>query len=359
MFGKRDIEDVMYGRRSSPAVSSVLRPLSLVYALIVMLRKGLFRVGMLHRKTVGLPVISVGNLTLGGTGKTPAVLHIARILQKQGRRPAVISRGYGRENESEVLVVSDGTRLLADACTGGDEPVLIASKLAGIPVVVGSDRSRAAALARKEFGIDSVILDDGFQHLRLRRDLDIVLLDGLDPFGNGRLFPAGILREPVSALGRADVIVIGNSDRIPAGDLESLRRKVANSSRARVFSSRVQPADLVDIQNSDVRSLSALRGTRVLALSGIARPAGFLAMLKALGADVREHFVFADHHRYERDDLAALFRKAADERVSMIVTTEKDSMRLRRLKPEGIWALRIELEIMEKNEWEAFLTDRI
>jgi tetraacyldisaccharide 4'-kinase len=156
-------------------------------------------------------VISVGNITLGGTGKTPAVIQIAKVLQGLGKRVAVISRGYGRKNEDEVLVVSDGRNVKTDPRLFGDEPVLIASSLPGAAVIVGADRYRAGQAALDQFRPDVLILDDGYQHVRLKRDLNIVLIDAADPFGSGRLFPAGILREPLQELARADVVLITNA----------------------------------------------------------------------------------------------------------------------------------------------------
>ncbi len=249
--------------------------------------------------------------------------------------------------------MSDGKKILADAETGGDEPVLLGSKLPGVPVVACSDRFRAASFAHEKFGTDTVILDDGFQHVRLRRDLDIVLVDGVDPFGSGKLFPAGILREPPAALRRAHAVLITGADR--ASDVESLKKAIAQKTGARIFTSRHTPVDLVDIVTGESRPLSALRRTMVLAFAGIARPDSFAAVLRLLGAEVRCECSYADHYKYEKSDLVEIFQRAADEKVSMIITTEKDASRLRNLKPDGIWALRIELKVVENEEWEALL----
>lgn len=347
----------MYGRKKSLSVGAFLRLLSVFYALAVRLRHMLYRLGVVRQQNLALKVISVGNITLGGTGKTPTVIQIAGLLLRNQRHPVVISRGYGRKDESGIVVVSDGGKVLVDAETGGDEPVLIGSVLPEVPVVVGSDRYQAAVFAQQKFNIDTVVLDDGFQHLRLKRDLDIVLVDAADPFGNGKLFPAGILREPLTALKRAQVVLITGEDR--AADLGELKGIIGRNTKARIFTSRQDPADIIDIMTGDTRPLAALRGTTVLAFSGIARPASFAAFLRTLGADIRAVIAYPDHHAYKKSDLTALFQRAADENVSMMITTEKDAVRLKQLNPDGIWALRLELKVVENSEWEEVLLQGI
>jgi tetraacyldisaccharide 4'-kinase len=350
---KSYLEDHLYGRRHSFLINALLSALSLVYRSVVCIRNNLYHAGLFPGKKLGCKVVSVGNVTIGGTGKTPTVISLARFLASQGRRPLVVSRGYGRQDESKVVVVSDGDQLLTDARTGGDEPVLIGSKLRGVPVVTGADRYEAADYGIRRFKSDIVVLDDGFQHRRLHRNLDIVLIDATDPFGNDRIFPAGILREPVRSLRRAHAVVITKADQ--SLSLETLKERIRQATASRIFTSFQRPVDLIDGNGIETKSLSSLRGARVLAFSGIARPASFVSMLKALGANVVAEFVYPDHHRYGKNDLAALFRKAADERVSLIITTEKDAVRLRSLKPEGIWSLRIDLTIVEQEEWESFI----
>ena len=347
----------MYGRKKSVSIGLCLQLLSVFYALAVHLRHTLYRLRVARQRSLELKVISVGNITLGGTGKTPAVIQIAGLLQRNRKRPAVISRGYGRKDSSGIVVVSDGEKVLVDAETGGDEPVLIGSVLPQVPIVVGSDKYQAAAFAKQKFDIDTVVLDDGFQHLRLKRDLDIVLVDAADPFGNGRLFPAGILREPLTALKRAQAVLITGEDR--AADLGRLKGIIGRFTEARIFTSRQEPADMIDIITGDVRPLSALRGTTVLAFSGIARPESFAALLRALGADIRAMIAYPDHYAYIESDLAALFQKAADEDIGMMITTEKDAVRLKQLNPDGIWVLRIRLKVLENREWEEVLLQGI
>jgi tetraacyldisaccharide 4'-kinase len=285
------------------------------------------------------------------------VIAMAGLLSRKQKKPAVISRGYGRTDDSLTLVVSDGKSVLADAETGGDEPVLIGSKLQGVPVVVGKKRYVASCYALQRFAVDLIILDDGFQHLKLKRDLDIVLIDAADPFGNGKLFPAGILREPVSSLRRAQAVILTRADA-PV-HVEALKENIRRVTAARIFTSRQQALDLIENRTGGIKPLSALRGTRVLAFSGIARPQSFIALLKSLGAIIAAECSYPDHHQYSKTDLATVFQKAADEQVGMIVTTEKDAVRLTGFNTGGIWALRIELCIFEQQEWETFLLNSL
>jgi len=350
---KEYLQDIMYARRRAPLAEAVLFMLSVLYGFAVRLRRIFYGLGLLPRRKLPVRVISVGNLTLGGTGKTPTVIHIAGMLSTRHRRPVVLSRGYGRKNESELVLVSDGDQVLVGAGSGGDEPVLIATRLSGVPVVAGKDRYRSGLFALERFNPDTVILDDGFQHLRLRRDADIVLVDATDAFGNGKLFPAGILREPLSALGRADAVLITRADR--ATDLEALKAALQQHTRARIFTSHQEPRELVDSVSGDITPLSALRNTAALVFSGIARPASLSALLSSLGASIKEEMIFPDHYEYDRSDLAAIYQKAADHRVSLIITTEKDAVRLKDLRPEGILALRIDLELHEPEDWERMI----
>ncbi len=345
----------MYGRRQSVFAEGLLLPVSFCYGIVIRMRHVLYALRILKRKKLPCRVISVGNITLGGTGKTPTVIQIADLLLKNNRYPAVVSRGYGRKNEADIVAVSDGRTPLPDTAIAGDEPCLIGLKLPGLPVVVGRDRRRAALFTLQEFGPNTIVLDDGFQHMQLRRDLDIVLVDAADPFGNGRLFPSGILREPLKALKRAHVVLITRADR--AGSLESLKAAIRQKTRARIFTSRHNPVDLVDIKNSETRPFSSLRGTAVLAFSGIARPALFTSLLRSLGANIKYEIAYPDHYLYQKADMAAIFHKAGDVRATMIVTTEKDAVRLKTLNPDGIWALRIELKVVEAEEWERVILE--
>lgn len=347
----------MQGKRTSPLWDVLLSVLSAIYRAVVYLRRILYELHILRRKRISCRVISIGNLTLGGTGKTPTVIQVANELKKNSRRPVVVSRGYGRKNDREIIEVSDGRSVLVDARTGGDEPVMIGTKLAGVPIVVGRKRYQAALLALERFGPDVVVLDDGFQHIQLARDIDIVLLDAGNPFGNGRLFPAGVLREPMSALHRAHAVLITKTET--TADVEKLKETIRQYTQARIFTSRQVPVDLIDYHSTKRRPLSGLRGAKVLALSGIARPESFIGMLASLGADVAAACSYPDHFDFQNSDMATVYQKAADENISMIITTEKDAIRLQQLHVEGVWALRIELVVAESDEWNALLLEGV
>jgi tetraacyldisaccharide 4'-kinase len=346
----------MYGRKKSLFRGTALSALSLLYGTALHVRQLLFTLRVLKRKELTCAVISVGNITIGGTGKTPTVINIADLLLKNRRHPVVVSRGYGRKNESEALVVSDGKSVLVDSKTGGDEPVLIGHKVSGVPVIVGRKRHQAAREALQRFSSDVVVLDDGFQHIQLRRTLDIALVDATDPFGNGKLFPAGILREPLTALKRAHAVLITKADQTE--DVEQSKHIIRANTRARIFTSRLCPLDVVDCRSGELRPLSFLQGVEVLALSGIARPASFTTLLRSLGAVVSAECIYPDHHDFKKTELADVYKKAADRKIGMIITTEKDAVRLRHFKPEGIHALRVELCVNEREEWERMILEQ-
>jgi len=343
----------MYGRERNLIVEALLFCLSLLYGVLVRARLSLYRLGLFRTLRLPVRVISVGNITLGGTGKTPTVIHLAEVFRGGGKRPAVVSRGYGRRNEGEIAVVTDGSGARLGPDEAGDEPAMIASCCAGVPVVVGSDRWRAGLLAIDRFHPDVVILDDGFQHVRLHRDLNIVLVDGADPFGNGRLFPAGILREPLGQLGRADVVLITRASA--AADLASLKERISRYTAADILTSNVVPRDLVNLATGAAFPLEGLRGSAVIAAAGIGRPGSFRSLLESLGAEVRDLKAFPDHHRYGPPDLEELRRLATDRGAGMIVTTEKDAVKLAGTTRDDLWMLRIRLEVVEKERWERVL----
>jgi tetraacyldisaccharide 4'-kinase len=295
-------------------------------------------------------VLCVGDLTLGGTGKTPTVLWLAGRLRAAGRRVAVVSRGYGREGGSGVRVVSDGRALLLDWRAAGDEPVLVASRLPGVPVLVGADRVAAGRRAVEEFAPEVIILDDGFQHRRLHRDRDLVLLDAGDPFGGERLFPRGRLREDPHGLRRAHALLVTRAGSGPAEPIRKRLRSLAPDLPVAWASHRA--CGLVDCRSGAVSALDRLRGMRFLALSGIARPVSFRQSLQELSLPPAEFLAYPDHYAYGAADLAEIERSARACRAQALVTTEKDAVRLAGRLPAELpaYALRIELEVLEGAE---------
>ena len=323
--------------------SPALAPVSALYGAALEARARFYETGRLPSSRAACPVVSVGNLTHGGTGKTPFVEFLARRLRFEGRRPAILSRGYRRRSKG-VVVVSRGEGPVVGPEEGGDEPVAMARKLPGVPVVVAERRAEGAGTAC-ELGADLLLLDDGYQHLALARDVNILLLDAADPFGGGRLPPAGRLREPLSALARADVVVF---TRVNRGEPSpEARETVARwNPAAPVFTARLKSAGLWDESGSPV-SLSQLADRRFVAVCGIANPAGFRASLAELELRPEQLLTFPDHHRYGRRDLTRI-RRAADRTGSAwIVTTEKDAVKLEGKTLLPVITLRLDVEVAE------------
>lgn len=305
---------------------SALAPAEGLFRAAAAARGALYDAGVLPATRADVPVVSVGNLAVGGAGKTPVVLAIAERLLAAGRRPAVLSRGYGASRKDD-RVVSDGERVLLDAAEGGDEPVLLARRLPGLRVLCGSDRGALAGKA-VALGADLLLLDDGFQHRRLLRDLDVVVLDAANPWGNGHCLPRGPNREPPSALGRAGLVWLGHVDRASAEGLESLRQlALLHTGRAPV-ESRHAPRDLADGRLARSFPLAGLAGSRVGLLTGVARPGSVERTVEGLGAQIVQAFVFPDHHRFTEGEVADALRETSRAGASLLVTTEKDAVRL-------------------------------
>jgi tetraacyldisaccharide 4'-kinase len=299
--------------------------LSLLYALIMRWRRGLYRRGILPSSALPCPVVSVGNITLGGTGKTPLVIYLAQLFQRRGLKVAVLSRGYRSESRTEVTVVSDGTRLLLCPREAGDEPAMLAKALPGTPIIIGRDRVRSGRLACAQFSPEVILLDDGFQHLPLKRDADIVLVDRHYGFGNGCLIPRGILREPLSALQAADIIILtkttGETRQHPAEQLIAARNP-----RAPVCYAAYAVRGLTTLDGSPAGGLQQLAGKKVLALAGIGNPGYFTHLLRSNGVRVAEEMILPDHHRYTVADAERL--AACVSRVDCIITTAKDGCKM-------------------------------
>ena len=299
--------------------------LSLLYALAMRWRRTCYRSGMLPSSSLPCPVVSVGNITLGGTGKTPMVIYLTQLLQRRGLKAAVLSRGYRSESGHVVAVVSDGARLLLGPREAGDEPAMIARALPGTPVIIGRDRVRSGRLACERFNPDVILLDDGFQHLRLRRDADIVLVDRNVGFGNGRLIPRGMLREPLSALQAAHLIILTKK----AGGYrpQPLEQAItARNPRAPIFSAGYAVRGLTALDGSPAGDLQGLAGKNLLAVAGIGNPGYFLHLLHSAGVRVAEEMILPDHHRYTAADAERL--AAFLPRVDCIITTAKDGCKM-------------------------------
>jgi tetraacyldisaccharide 4'-kinase len=319
-------------------VVGLLEPVAAAYGAGVAIRNALYDRGLAPVARVPATVVSVGNLTVGGSGKTPTVLWVAQALVRRGRRVGIVARGYGKRRRGVVVVGTDG-RALVDPADGGDEATLVATRLP-LPVITAERRADGAALACRRFGCDTLVLDDGFQHRALARDADLVLVpaDGLPE----RLLPAGPLREPRHALARARaVLALGDETRLP--------RPPAAPAGTPVFVGRVLPTATVVAADGSlvVHDLGLLPRRGVVAVAGVARPERFWDLLGRLGVEVVERLRFPDHHPYGPADLERI-RDAAASRRRAVVTTEKDLVKLAQLDGAdalGLYALRIEVAI--------------
>ncbi len=322
--------------QSPPRFSTaILLAASCLYGLAVRTRIALYRQGRLSTRRLPCKTISIGNIAVGGTGKTPMTLWLAARLREAGYRTAVLSRGYGGSAEKRIGVASDGKTVRMGPEAAGDEPFMMANRLPGVPVLVGRDRYATGMRAVEQFGSEVVLLDDGFQHVKLERDMDLVLLDGGRPLGNGRLLPRGTLREPPSALARADGIVLtrwASGAAVP----DVLNRyapsvpvfKSIHAPYPHLFLKAGRKAATVPNGIGSTFNPAALSQCRVMGFSGIARNDAFQETLRSLGAGMAGFMGFSDHHRYTDADIRLILSTARDRSADLLATTEKDWARL-------------------------------
>jgi tetraacyldisaccharide 4'-kinase len=322
--------------------------LSRLYELAIRVWAFLFRIGWLQRHQLSCPVISIGNLTLGGTGKTPFVAYLAKVLLQLGYKPSIISRGYKGKMEKQGGLVSDGIRTLVDVESCGDEPYMLAQALKGVPIAVNRDRFAAGKALEKKFGGIVHILDDGFQHLRLRRNLNVLLIDGTDPFGNGHLIPKGKLREPVSAIARADLVIITRGHLTTDGD--DIERQVRKHHPSVSISYFYHDAiDVRDLASRESLSLRTFANSRVVTLAGIGNPAILLRDLAHYQIKVVDQFFFRDHHKFTQQELDIALTRSRELGARCILTTEKDAVRLKKLSFRKGEVAVFEIEIRPEN----------
>lgn len=339
-----------------------LRLASGLYGAGVRARLWWYRVGGGRVRSLGRPVVSVGNLSVGGTGKTPIVIALGEALLSRGVGVAVLSRGYGGELERAGGPVSDGSgRPLADWMQAGDEPALIARRLPRATVIVGRDRAAVWSRVAPALGPGVCLLDDGFQHLAIARDENLLLLDATEPCADAALLPQGRLREPLSALARASAVVVTRVDQAAPGAvvaIETLVRRVRSD--LPIFYARFALTGLVEVGSGRAAPLDRLKGVRVLAAAGIGRFESFIASLERAGASVGDAVPFRDHHPYRRADLDRILARARDARAELVVTTEKDAIKLESLVRvgESFWAARVEARVEDASRWNA-LIDRV
>jgi tetraacyldisaccharide 4'-kinase len=325
--------------------------LNALYARLARARRTYLATRPERRRRLRRPVISVGNLTVGGSGKTPVVELLARLLHAAGRRPAVLSRGYGRADLADgAVVVSDGLRVCAELPVSGDEPMMLARNLPGVVVIVSPDRYLGGRLAERHFGCDVHVLDDGFQHLELARDVDL-LLAGDEEIDRPAVLPAGRLREPLEAARFADALLWTGSARDAHAGGERLGIAVA-------FDVRRTPGSLHGAPFGDARPAA---GARIVAVAAIAKPRPFIDGLRATGFEVAAELTWPDHHRFTRADVARMRALVAGSGASGIVTTEKDMVRLLPLRPlpfSVAWQ-RLEVRVEPSDTFKAWIIGRL
>jgi tetraacyldisaccharide 4'-kinase len=337
---------------------NMLFPLSIIYGAVTRARLRAYKLGLLSTAKLPAPVISVGNLTTGGTGKTPLVEWICRQIAADGRRVCILTRGYGRVNPKMQVVVSNGTEILAGASEAGDEPLLLAENLLGrAAVVCNANRIAAGRWAIENLGTEVFVLDDGFQHLGIARDLDIVAIDATEPwgYGGGKLLPRGRLREPKPSLSRADCVVITRADQ--ARDLDVLRTEVRQlNGDIPIFTSHMATSQLSMLDGKPAPSPPQSAG----AFCGVGNSDSFFDHLRRAGHELVFTRAFPDHHRYKQSDVDALVQEAKAKGVASLLTTAKDAIKVRSLDlPIPCYVLEIRIVIEDEDRFIKLIRDSI
>lgn len=349
-----------------------MRMLSWPFDLAARGRAAAYRWGLLPTKRLPVRVVSIGNLTVGGTGKTPVAEMLARELQKRGRRVAILSRGYksaprpfAQRLRNRIFknldlfpprIVSDGTSVLLDSRRAGDEPHMLARNLPGVCVLVDKDRVKSGLYALRHFGSNVLLLDDGLQYQRLHHRMDIVLVDSQSPFGNERLLPRGTLREPPENLRRASYIIVTKSG--PTPDTALISRLRGLNPTAAIIECNHAPRHWQDLRTGETFPLNHLKGRHVGAMSGIARPESFEEAVRQLGANVEITKSFADHHRYTKKEIYRFLEWCDRRSLDALVTTEKDAVRFPEIDSPSVpmLFLRVEIEILRgQKHWDDLL----
>lgn len=372
----KKIESIMTSKNKAGLISfeSFLYMLSLIYGITVKTREAFYNRGVLRSKKLPCVVISIGNITVGGTGKTPMTIHVAELVKRMGYKVAVISRGYKGLAEKTGGIVSDGKTIFMEADKAGDEPFMIANRLKNVPVVVGKNRFNAGMTALNSFKPDVIVLDDAYQHLRLKRDIDLVLLDNICPFGNHRLLPRGTLREPLSALMRSDAFILTRSDvaKEPESSYNSVKLK--SYARGKPIFKAIHVPYIYEVvkggtlssqtteESSAKHGFEFLRGRTAFVFSGIAKNIDFYNTVKGFKCKVTGSSEFTDHHRYTDRDINMILQSAKESNTDFIITTEKDYARIaNRIKwPIDLVVVGIKISFENyDNEFNFFIKNRL
>jgi tetraacyldisaccharide 4'-kinase len=319
---------------------------AVLYKVAARFRAYGYEKGWFTRRRLPVPVISIGNLTVGGTGKTPLVIHITKWLLAEGKRVAVLSRGYRRTSREAMVMVSDGVRILVTPQEAGDEPYLIAQRCPGAIVAVGADRYQLGRWVLDRFPLDCVVLDDGYQHLGLYRNVDLLLVDATDSYGLDQMLPAGRLREPVEAAKRATAIIVTRAEQ--KTDIDQVMGRLCTALDRLPMTAQVvfRATDLLSVITS-AGQLESCKGKTAMLVSGIGHAASFRAMAEQLGLRILDEVAYSDHHLYTSEEITQLRMRADELQADLVVTTEKDAGKLKPwLVPSDIkWrAVRIETE---------------
>ncbi|MBI5417751.1 tetraacyldisaccharide 4'-kinase [Candidatus Poribacteria bacterium] len=357
---------------------------SWIYAVILFIHELLYKINFLKSTKLKIPVISIGNITMGGTGKTSMVITIARMLQKQQADIAILSRGYKGKLENKWGLVSDGNKTLLSAEEAGDEPVLIANKLPGVKVLVGKDRGQTGTFAQEKLNSKLIILDDGFQQKKLDVSVNIVLLDAVEVFGNYKLFPRGILRQPISTLEKSDIIIITNSNINEYGNLkdeilQSLRsfrmtsRERCHSERseesafilnelkkyasgAKIFSAEYHPIRIRNLADNSLIEIKNIRDKSILAVTGIAHPEYFKYTIEKLLNKGIKSLYYPDHYKFSKEDFKEIERKAKNFNSEIILITEKDAVKFIPISIP-VYVVEVEMKINDEAKFREALSE--
>ena len=350
------------GKQSLPAKMflGVLYGFSIIYRGLVDFQLNLYKCGLLKQVKLDCFVISIGNITVGGTGKTPTAKVLARYIQKLGYKVAILNRGYRAKWKGDVGIVSDGNKVFMSADEAGDEAYLLARSLPDIPVLIGTDRSVTGKYAVDNFNVDVVILDDGYQHWQLKRDLNILLVDAINIFGNGHMLPRGTLREPLSHLDRADICLLTKVDQASKGACKEIKETLHKyNDHALIVESTHKPLCFIEIGNlfnrqvRKVLPVNMMKGHRVIAMSAIGNPASFEQTLSDIGAVITESLRFPDHHDYTTQEICDVMKQAEEQGAEAIVVTDKDAVKipeelLKQERPIPIYIISIEVTFIDK-----------
>ncbi|HWQ62201.1 MAG TPA: tetraacyldisaccharide 4'-kinase [Negativicutes bacterium] len=353
---------LVHGKKRGPIAAlllGVLRFMSFVYGLGVDIKLGLYRAGVLKQHKLACRVISLGNITVGGTGKTPTAQRLAAIIRDMGYQVVILNRGYRASWRGHVGLVSDGRRIYMSVNEAGDEAYLLAKNLPGVAVVIGKNRNVTGDYAVANLKADFIILDDGYQHWQLARDLDVVLIDSINVFGNNFLLPRGTLREPLTHLNRADAFLLTRVD-LSTNDARDIIRETLSryNDQALVVESVHSPRCFIEIEDwykgvrPETVALETIRGKRVLAFSALGNPSSFEQSIAAFSAEAVESVRYPDHHDYTMAEMQHVMQRAVDREVFALVTTEKDAVKIpsefiHSERPLPVYVLGIEVRFVD------------